>query len=242
AITDREAVFWECPVLFNFANAIENPIDAFVWTQEYGARIGILPFGRPGSEIRWVEIDPCYVFHEVNAFRRGDEVVIDVHRLAEVFNNTDLASGEDRLTRWIIDTSGEELSFREEIVGYESWDLAAHDRRFTGRKYQHSWHTEFRDHPVGVEIGGIGYLNYDTGEKKLWTPEPGRHVSEPFFVATGAGEGEGYIMCYTYDTATTSSTLAIFEAMDHTRGPIAEVELPQRVPYGFHGVWVPAES
>lgn len=240
AITDREAVFWECPVLFNLGNAVEGPMDAFQWTPEYGARIGILPFGRPGSEIRWVEIPPCYVFHEINAFRRGDEVVIDVHRLAAVFHNTDLAEGEDKLIRWIVDTSGEELAFRDEELGDEGWDLAAHDRRYTGRPYQHSWNLEFRDHPDSVDIGGIAYLNPETGERRLWNPEPGRSAAEPFFAPTGAGEGNGYVMAYVYDARTDSSTLAIFEALNVQRGPIAEIELPQRVPYGFHGHWVAA--
>lgn len=240
AITDREAIFWECPVLFNLQNAVENPIDAFRWTPEYGTKIGILPFGAPGSDIRWVKLpEPCYVFHEVNAFRRGTEVVIDVHRLEEVFGSTDIAAGEDRITRWIVDTAGEDLTFREEIVNYNNWDLAAHDRRFTGRKYRHSWHTEFRDQPEGVQVGGIGYLDFDTGAEKLWDPGRGRHGSEPFFVPTGAAEGEGYLMAFVYDRGTGASVLAIFEAMDHTKGPVAEIEMPQRVPLGFHGVWVP---
>src|SRR5690606_4568169 len=76
AITDREAAFWEGPVVFDLAEAIDEPLAGFKWTPSYGSRIGILPFGRPGSEIRWVEIENCYVFHEVNAFRDGDDVVI----------------------------------------------------------------------------------------------------------------------------------------------------------------------
>jgi len=241
AITDREAVFWECPVLFDLQSAIENPIDAFSWTPEYGARIGILPFGAPGSAIRWVELPaPCYVFHEVNAFRRGTEIVIDVHRLEEVFGSTDLAAGQDRITRWIVDTAGRDLTFREEIVNYNNWDLPSHDRRFTGRKYRHSWHTVFRDEPVGVNIGGIGYLDLDTGRDELWDPGPSRHSGEPFFVPTGSAEGEGYLLAFVYDRHRASSVLAIFEAMDHAKGPVAEIELPQRVPFGFHGCWVPA--
>ena len=35
------------------------------------------------------------------------------------------------------------------------------------------------------------------------------------------------------------STLAILPALDPNGGPVAEIELPRRVPYGFHGVWIP---
>ena len=57
----------------------------YVWKPEYGARIGVMPLGGPASAIRWVEIDPCYVFHGMNALRDGDDVVLDVCRMAKVF-------------------------------------------------------------------------------------------------------------------------------------------------------------
>jgi carotenoid cleavage dioxygenase len=31
----------------------------------------------------------------------------------------------------------------------------------------------------------------------------------------------------------------ILDAHDFTKPPVAEVPLPQRVPFGFHGNWVP---
>jgi carotenoid cleavage dioxygenase-like enzyme len=49
------------------------------------------------------------------------------------------------------------------------------------------------------------------------------------------------LLSYLYNSRTNTSTLGIFEALDHTRGPIAEIELGHRVPYGFHGTWMPAD-
>jgi carotenoid cleavage dioxygenase len=31
----------------------------------------------------------------------------------------------------------------------------------------------------------------------------------------------------------------ILDALQVERGPVAEIRMPRRVPYGFHGVWVP---
>jgi carotenoid cleavage dioxygenase-like enzyme len=242
AITDREVVFWECPVVFDIQNAIENPIDAFMWTPEYGARIGVLAFGDSGDKIRWVDLpEPCFVFHETNAHRDGDDIHIDVHWLQEVFNKSDLATGEDTIRRWTVNTAGEELTFRDQIISDNNWDLPKIDPRYVGRPYQHSWHAEFRDHPDSVQLGGIAYMNNRTGEGKLWTPPAHIHAAEAIFVPTGSGEGDGYLLSYLYNSRTNTSTLGIFEALNHTRGPIAEVVLDVRVPYGFHGTWVPSD-
>ena len=245
AITDREVVFWEGPVVFDIANAIENPMDAFQWTPEYGARIGILSFGASGDTIRWVDMpEPCFVFHETNAFRDPDNddlIHIDVHRLEEAFGSTDLSSGEDTIHRWTVNTAGEELTFSEQIISYNNWDLPQIDRRYIGRPYQHSWHAVFVDHPDSVQLGGIAYMNNRTGEGKLWEPPSHIHAAEAIFVPAGPAEGDGYILSFLYNSRKNSSTLAIFEAMDHTRGPIAEIDLRNRVPYGFHGTWVSSE-
>ena len=77
AITDRDVIFWELPVLFNMDLAIKmvstprSTIMPYEWKPSYGARLGVMPLGGPTSAIRWVEIEPCYVFHGMNACRDG---------------------------------------------------------------------------------------------------------------------------------------------------------------------------
>ena len=91
AITDRDVVFWEMPVLFDMDGAIkmiQDPASGalpFHWDPSYGSRLGVMPLGGPASAIRWVEIEPCYVYHGVNAHRDGADVVLDVCRLDSAF-------------------------------------------------------------------------------------------------------------------------------------------------------------
>ena len=42
-----------------------------------------------------------------------------------------------------------------------------------------------------------------------------------------------------YDATRDGSELALLDATDFTGPPVATVRLPQRVPFGFHGLWVP---
>jgi carotenoid cleavage dioxygenase-like enzyme len=50
---------------------------------------------------------------------------------------------------------------------------------------------------------------------------------------------DGYLMSYVYDAARDASELLILDAGDLAAAPLARVLLPARVPYGFHGAWVP---
>ena len=69
----------------------------------------------------------------------------------------------------------------------------------------------------------------------------GTQPAEPVFVPASddAAEDDGYVMTFVYDEKTDRSDLVILHAQDFAGDPVASVHLPQRVPYGFHGNWVP---
>ncbi len=70
---------------------------------------------------------------------------------------------------------------------------------------------------------------------------PGHVPDEAVFVpaAADAGEDEGYLVGYVYDVGLDRSDLVILDATDVTGPPVAVIRLPQRVPHGFHGSWIP---
>jgi carotenoid cleavage dioxygenase len=71
----------------------------------------------------------------------------------------------------------------------------------------------------------------------------GNGASEPLFVprAANADEDDGYVVALVYEQARNASEFLILNAADIAGDPVARVRLPHRVPYGFHGNWVPAE-
>ena len=242
AITDRDAIFYDLPVVFTPSAAAQGGFP-YAWSDEHPARIGVLPLGGTNDQIRWVEIEPCYVFHELNAFREGDDVVVDVCRFERMMDGERFGDVEQNFRRWRVDTGSADLRFRDEILMERDLDFTMHDRRYTGRRTRHGWLTTFRPHPDTVETGGILHLDVQSGRTLgEWDPGPNGHVGEPLFVPGGPGEGEGWLMTYTYDHARNASSFIVLDAQNVARGPIAEIALPQRVPYGFHGTWVPDDT
>lgn len=239
AITDRDVVFYELPVLFE-PSLFASAGFPYAWDESFGARIGVMPLGGPASEIRWVEIDPCYVFHELNAFREGDDVVIDVCRYDRMMAGERLGAVDAYLTRWRIGAGAAELTFAEQRLDDTLWEFPAHDRRYTGRPNRYGWLTTTRSHPDTIDLAGIALRDQRSGEVRIWDPGPSSHSGEVFFVADGEAEGEGWLMTYVHDRALGVTDLVILDALAVERGPIAEIRMPRRVPFGFHGMWVPA--
>jgi len=70
-----------------------------------------------------------------------------------------------------------------------------------------------------------------SGKTGLW------RVGEAVFAPAGpdAAEHDGYVMTFATDAATLQSSFLIL----HAGEPAATVRIPQRVPAGLHGCWVP---
>jgi carotenoid cleavage dioxygenase-like enzyme len=239
AITDRDVVFWELPVVFD-GRGFEVQGFPFLWSDDVPARVGVMPLGGPASAMRWVEIEPAFVFHELNAFRDGDDVVIDVCRYPRMMDGERFGTYEPHLHRWRVGTGGADLRFRDEVVDASSqFEFPMHDRRLTGRPTRHGWFALPRANPETIDVGGIAHRDYATGVTSRWDPGPNRHCGEALFVPGGDGEGEGWLLTFVYDHARDTSELAILEALDVGAGPVAEVRMPRRVPFGFHGAWIP---
>jgi len=249
AITDRDVIFWEFPVLFDLAQAVEmisdpsSDVTPYRWDASYGARLGVMPLGGPTSAIRWVEIDPCYVYHGINAFRDGDTIAMDVCRIESTFDGA-IEASRPRVQRWTIDTGGPSLRFASEPLADVRGDLPSSDLRRAGRSYRHGWLANVRRSSSGIDLGGVTHVDTRTGRERSWDPGRGFQGGEWLFVPESprAGEGEGWLLGFLTSANGRRSELVVLEATDVARGPIATVALPQRVPVGFHATWIPAST
>jgi carotenoid cleavage dioxygenase len=52
-------------------------------------------------------------------------------------------------------------------------------------------------------------------------------------------ESAGWYLSYVYSPVRQCSELVIISASEFDAEPVARVQLPRRVPHGFHGSWIP---
>jgi len=67
-----------------------------------------------------------------------------------------------------------------------------------------------------------------SGQEAIFVPRPG-----------SGSEDSGWLLVLTFDEALSTSELRILDAQNISSAPVARIALPQRVPYGFHGTFVP---
>jgi carotenoid cleavage dioxygenase len=247
AITDRDAIFWELPVLFHLEDAVkwvqdpDSGVFPYKWSPQYGARIGVMPLEGPASAIRWFEIDPCYVFHGVNAYRDDSNIVLDVCRLTSMFAPGQSFGGQLSLRRWTIDTERGVVA-DDVIEADDPGELPSRDPRRVGRRHRYGYFVQSHTRADTVEFGGLIKRDYRDNRVDVWDAGRSQHAGEWLFVPEGSSPDDdaGYLLTYLYDAARDSSELVIVDATAGAAGPVARVALPQRVPYGFHATWVTA--
>ena len=85
-------------------------------------------------------------------------------------------------------------------------------------------------------------VKYDTaaGNTQSHAFGPGRYCSEAPFAPRAGGheEDDGFVVCFVHDANGGNSEAHVLDARNFAAEPLAIVELPRRVPVGFHACWV----
>ena len=203
------------------------------WNPRYPARIGVMPREGGSADVRWFDVEPCYVFHPLNAFDDGDTIVLDVVRHPKMFDRELRGpdEGQPALDRWTVDIAAGKV--RQERLDDRGQEFPRVDERLVGRRHRYGYAIATdSDTLLKHDFGGGGSATRSFGRGR----QPGEFVFVP--ADEDAAEDEGVLMGFVYDAATARSDLTILDA--GTLDTIAAVHLPDRVPNGFHGNWIPA--
>lgn len=212
----------------------------YSWNPKYPARIGVMPREGNNADVRWFDVEPCYVFHPMNAYDSpaDNTIVLDVVRHQKMFATDHLGpnEGPPTLDRWTVDLADGKV--RESRIDDRGQEFPRVDERLVGRRHRYGYAphvaggAETTDTLLKHDLVGSGFMSRSLGVGKTL----GEFVFHP--ATTDAAEDDGVLMGYVYDRATDRSELAILDAS--TLGDVARIKLPHRVPAGFHGNWVPA--
>ena len=219
------------------------------------ARFGVIPRHGSPAELRWFAFSPCFVYHVVNAWEEGEEIVMIACRYLPA-RNAQGGIDEQRTAHMIATLMMDARLWRYRMnlrtgATHEECLDEAHNVEFPtinaarwGQRSQHAW---LVDHdPDRLRWTGLRAYNTDTGSCAGAWSDGHAHCwySEPAFGPARAprAEDHGYVTCFVWNTATRSQQLQVFDARELSRGPVARIHLPHRIPAGFHACWFNTEN
>jgi len=224
----------------------------------------IVPRHGGNSDVRWFEGPPCYVYHTVNAWEEatetvGDEIVLvgcrmeqtdviappghstkDPGHSMEVERANSKPQNLANLHRWVFNLKSGEM--REEQLDDRVAEFPRYNEALTGRRNRYSYTGQGTMPDPGQGQLFYGLIKYDlqSGTSVEHNFGPNRYGGEAAFVPRPAGsaEDDGWLVTIVFDEATESSELVVVDAQHLDQPPVARVLMPQRVPYGFHSIWL----
>lgn len=237
AVTATRVVFMDFPVVFDPSMIERGHTMPFHWQETLGARIGVMRRDGDGSDLKWIEVPPCYVYHVFNAYDSGDAIVVDLVEHAHTFRDRD--DGPEALdappaVRWEVDPMRGRVT--RSVIDAHGQEFPRIDpRRVTlEHRYGYAVHNPF-------STGGPGTLlkhDFKRGTTEVHAFDGDRAPGEGVFVPIGAGEDEGYVLAPLYDASRGTSEIHVLDASDFAAQACAIIELPVRIPFGFHGDFI----
>ena len=242
-ITRNYVVFMDLPIVSDMDLAVSTG-SPFGFKPECGARLGVMPRDGNNSDVRWFDIDPCFVFHSFNSFEEGNKIILYVSRQQEamVGGFKDIYGGEKtvaRLWRWIIDLENGRVS--EEQLDDGACDFPRVNDNRIGLHSEYGYCMQIKTDVKSLTFGE-NLFKYHLESGKRTDHHLGSNVAggEPVFAPKPGStkEDQGWILSLVHDRNTRKSKLVIVDAEAFDQEPVAEVMIPQRVPYGAHGSWI----
>lgn len=246
AVTKNYVVFMEMPVRFSWMLALTGSGLPFKWDADVPTRFGVMPRTGGNADVKWFDVPACFIFHIMNSFEQGNEVIVDAARYDQLW----VKSSHDffhpaHLSRFTMNMSTGKASVEQ--LHERAMEFPQVNRSYWTKDYRYGYSLvvdEQNDSPERIEQAEGGIRKYDvkSGEVDSYLPGPALTPAEAIFIPareSGGGEDEGYLASYIYDKNSGTSAFCLFDATRVSAGPIAKVALPVRVPVGFHGVWVP---
>ena len=251
ALTETYVVLFDLPVTFSMAVASAGSKLPYSWNPSHQARVGLLPRTGAVREVRWLEVDPCWVFHTLNAYDDGGRVVVDMCRYEGAYDMRVLAEqGPLTLERWIIDPAAGRVT--RQGLDDRQQEFPRVDDRVVARPHRYGYSAvvgdvsratvqpngDFRDDAFANAL-----LKHDlsAGTVEVHPFGRGAAAGEAVFAPSSpeAAEDDGCVMAFVHDPDRGAADLVVLAAQDFAGAPVAVVHLPARVPLGFHGSWIP---
>jgi len=219
SLTPRYAVVYDLPVTVDIELAMAERFP-FKWNPDREARVDLLPREGEAGDIIWCPIDPCYVYHPLNAFDDADgNVVLDVCRYDKMFAEDIRGPFGDSLgtlDRWTVNPTNGAVGTQR--ISDRPQEFPRHADSVGGQEYQFGYSAELTPWfvPGAPTFGHTLNVDVTSGETRAHDHGHGRGGAEPVFVARegATAEDDGWLLVSVYDATTGGSDMVILDAQD----------------------------
>ena len=253
AITPNWAVFLQNAIAFNPLPYVAGRKGAAQCLQSQPggqAKFWLIPRDSgafAGQKPRIIDAPDGFVFHHLNAWEEGDDVVVESIFYADfpsIGPDEDFRSvnfellPEGLLEQCRINLS--DGSVRTQRLSERCCEFAMVNPECEGLPCRFAWMAVTERETGNDPLQAIKKLDLQSGERQLWSAAPRGFVSEPLMVPRpgASAEDDGWVLCLVWNGARCASDLVILDAA--SLAEVAVLELPLAVPHGLHGSWAPA--
>ncbi|MEL6524114.1 MAG: carotenoid oxygenase family protein [Chloroflexota bacterium] len=257
-MTEKYIILTEYPMkmspfaLYQFLFTDTPFFENFSWVPQLGTIFTVIDKS-DGTVVKRVDVMPAEKSIRLNTFEDGDEVVVDLSAYAD----SGIVQG------LYVDTMRSDVEYSTQTAEYRryripiysaqttiptiDYDLAADDRIILPRINYNHYNTKPYQFCYGLSTHGkirdfvneiVKIDTKQSGAVARWHVD-GHYPSEPVFAPKPGSsiEDEGVLMSTVYDSTTEKSYLLVLDAQSFHQ--MARVNLPIRIPFGFHGRWYP---
>jgi carotenoid cleavage dioxygenase len=253
-ITEHYVAWLDLPVVFDMTLAMQRRMP-FRWSDEYPARIGIMPRNRHDAPVCWIAVKPAYAFHVANVHEDSDgRIILDAvaydrrgfNTTWEPLGGVSVLAGEHplmpisgaKLYQWRIDPPAGLVA--EQALDDLDVEFPTVNTARTGLLNRYTYAVTA---PLEIDQVSGKIVKYDRGSgERTLNALPGAWIpGEVVFVpARGAtAEDDGWLISIVTHETANAAQLLIHSASSFSDPPVAVIHLPRRVPAGFHGAWIP---
>ncbi|MGD8356977.1 MAG: carotenoid oxygenase family protein [Lysobacterales bacterium] len=254
AITERYTILMDLPLFWD-PELLRQDAHKVTFYPDLPSRFGVIGRHSAGDTIRWFEAEPTYIYHVINAWEEGPEVVLDGCRLGHPEPSQDdrrrFAGPYANLMAWMrLDATYHRWRFnletgecREEALSDLISEFPMINSRYLGRPSRYSYHVSFAPEDT-VLFDGLVRYDSQSGAVERHRYPPGHYGSEaPFAPRDGAvDEDDGYVVSFVSVPDEKRAECQVFDARDLGRGPLCRALIPQHIASGFHACWIPGAA
>ncbi|MDJ0617333.1 MAG: carotenoid oxygenase family protein [Calothrix sp. MO_192.B10] len=246
-ITPNYCIFFQNPVSFNplpFVTGMAGAGQCVKFQPDKPTRILIIPRNPKNRQIKTLEIQAGFVFHHVNAFEQGDEIIIDsvcYESLPEIEPGADFrqldfdAIAPGKLWRFHLNL--QDSTVQKKLIESRCCEFPIIHPQNVGRDYRYLYIGAAHAATGNAPLQAFQKIDLETGERQVWSIAPRGFGGEPIFVPrpNATAEDDGWVLAVIYDAEHHRSDVVILDAKDLHREPVARLHLKHHIPYGLHG-------